>query len=101
MYTISAKLKQRCIDIMQTNMVSIKSLSELIGRFVAALPCGPFGTIFIKRLEMLKIKALAKSKRNYATFVRLTDKVKADIWWWIDRITDNTCPVTVLNLQSS
>ena len=62
MYTISAKLKQRCIDIMQTNMVSIKSLSELIGRFVAALPCGPFGTIFIKRLGILKMKSLGKKE---------------------------------------
>ena len=42
------KLKQRFIVILQTDMVSIQSLAELIGHLVAALPDVLFGTIFIK-----------------------------------------------------
>ena len=63
-YAKSAKLKQRCIDILQTDMASIQSLAELIGYLVAAVPGVLFGTIFIKRLEILKIKSLAKNKRS-------------------------------------
>ena len=61
-HTKSAKLKQRCIDILQTDMVSIQSLAEFIGHHVAALPGVLFGTIFNKRLEILKIKSLAKKQ---------------------------------------
>ena len=63
-HTNSARMKQRCIDILQTDMASIQSLAELIGYLVAAVPGVLFGTIFIKRLEILKIKSLAKNKRS-------------------------------------
>ena len=65
-HTKSVKLKQLCIDILQTDMVSIQSLAEFIGHLVAALPGVLFGTIFVKRLEILKIKSLAKHKGHYA-----------------------------------
>ena len=64
-YAKSAKLKQRCIDILQTDMVSIQFLAEFIGHLVAALPGVLFGTIFIKRLEILKIKPLAKKQQQH------------------------------------
>ena len=77
-------------------MVSIQSSAELIGHLVAALPGVLFGTIFIKRPEILKIKSLAKNKGNNAAFIRLTDEVKADIQWWTDHITESACPVRVI-----
>ena len=92
-HTKSAKLKQHCTDILQTDMVSIQSSAELIGHLVAALPGVLFGTIFIKRPEILKIKSLAKNKGNNAAFIRLTDEVKADIQWWTDHITESAYPV--------
>ena len=94
-HTKSAKLKQRCIDILQTDMASIQSLAELIGHLVAALPGVLFGTIFIKQLKIIKIKSLAKNKGNNAAFIRLTDEVKADIQWWTDHITESAYPVRV------
>ena len=39
-------------------MVSIQSLAELVGHLVLNLP----GTVFIKRLEILKLKSLAKKE---------------------------------------
>ena len=77
-------------------MVSIQSLAELIGHLVAALPGVLFGTIFIKQLKIIKIKSLAKNKGNYATCIRLTDEVKADIQRWIDHITESAYPVRVI-----
>ena len=71
-HTQSAKLKQPCIEILQTDMVSIQSLADLIGHRVAALPGVLFDTIFIKRLEILKIKSLAKKNiGSYAICIRL------------------------------
>ena len=82
------------------DVVPIQSLAKLIGHLVASLPGVLFATIFIRRLEILKIKSLAKNpKGTYGICIRLTDEVKADIQCWIDHITESAYPVRVLNLQ--
>ena len=43
-------------------MVSIQSLAEFIGHLAAAFPGVLFGTIFIKRLGILKMKSLGKKE---------------------------------------
>ena len=67
-HTQSAKLKQPCIEILQTDMVSIQFLAEFIGHLVAALPGVSFGTIFIERLEILKKLIASKKQRKLCHF---------------------------------
>ena len=62
--TNTEKLKQRCTDILQTDMVSVQSSVELIGHLVAALPGVLFGTVFVTQLKLLKIIVLEKEKKK-------------------------------------
>ena len=65
--TISAKkackIRTECTKILQKTEVSIKQLSEII-RQLAAEPGNRYATIFFKRLEILRNKALTEHKEN-------------------------------------
>ena len=54
----------------------IQHLAELIGHFIAAVPEVWFGTVFVKRLDILKNQALSVSHGNFSEIAQISDSVR-------------------------
>jgi hypothetical protein len=88
-----AKIINVCKEVRDNSEIQIQKLAELIGNLVAAVPGVEFGRVFIKRLEIFKIKSLVKAKGNYAKNCSLNETVKEDIDWWISNLPKAYYPI--------
>lgn len=88
------KIRDLCMETIQLKCITIQRLAEVIGNLVGALPAVQFGMIFIKRMEILKIRGLSTSSGNYDAMIELTAEVRYDLQWWIDNIMTCSSPVS-------
>ena len=82
-----------CTKTVGRNKVTIQTIAELIGKIVAAVPRVEYGPLFYRRLDNDKSKALKWSKGNYQALMKLSEKVKVDLKWWIDNIDTAVKPI--------
>lgn len=80
------KITHHCNLILQKQQLSIRELSELIGKLVACSPAVPHAALFYKRLEIYRNVMLKQEKGNYDSQIVLTQAELVDITWWRDNI---------------
>ena len=45
-----------------------------------------FGTVFVKRLEMMKNQAVSVSHGNCSGIAQIFESVRQDLNWWVDNL---------------
>lgn len=90
----SEKIKSMCSEILTKLYVSLRELSELIGKLVASEPGVMYAPLFYKRLEIAKNKALKHSKGDYDHVIQLDQDSLEDISWWQYNIVGSFKPVS-------
>ncbi|CAL8111529.1 unnamed protein product [Orchesella dallaii] len=76
--------------VLQTPVIKIEKLAEVIGVFISACPAVRYGQLYTRRLEHEKILALQYSHCGYQGNVSLSDMAKANAKWWLTNII-NSC----------
>ena len=89
--TLTLEKKQKNLNLCQEilreeDVVTIRFLSKLIGNLVAAFPAVTLGPFYFRALETDKAKPLQHYNRNYDASVRLSNKAKKELCWWITNI---------------
>ena len=84
-------VKEECRKTMLKQKITIRKLSELIGKFVALCPGNRYGTIYYKRSENEKTELLKANAGNFDAKFTLTDTIKDDLSWW----SENVCAYPV------
>lgn len=90
----SAKIVQKCKDILTQGIITIQELSEIVGKLVAIEPGNLYAKIFYKRLEIFKNLMLKKWKGNYNAKIKLTEDCKDDLKWWCMNIDKYPKPIS-------
>lgn len=72
---------------------TIQELSELIGYLNSCTPAVACGPLYIRELEITKIKALAKSMGDYSKKVTLSSSAVLDLQWWCKRDSLKAIPI--------
>lgn len=91
------KIKEVCALILSKSIVSIREISELIGKMVASEFGVPYAKLFHKRLEIAKNEQLRRFRGDFDAKFSLDDKCKLDINWRIDNIEISKKYVTIEN----
>ena len=80
------KIKDLCLETLNSNKLSIRDVAQLIGNLVATFQAVPFGPIYYRSLEIDKINALRQYDGDFDTNISLSTQSRSDISWWIDNI---------------
>jgi len=87
------KIKEQCKFILDKATgnrgkceISIRDISELVGKMIASEPGVPYAKLFHKRLEIMKNEQLRKNRGNFDAIIPVNDHCLSDIQWWIDNI---------------
>jgi len=75
-----------CNSLISRRRATVKELSRIIGKLVAASPGVTHEPLYIKPLERIKDKELKIHKGNFNGFFTVTPDVKILLQWWIDNI---------------
>lgn len=86
----ATKIKSQCQTILsrcrENRNITIRDVSELIGKMIASEPGVPYAKLFHKRIEIEKNRQLRQSKGNFDANIVLSENCQSDIQWWIDNI---------------
>lgn len=79
-------VQRLCNDILKRDLISIRQLAEIIGKFISLTPGNRYGPLFCKRLEIFKNRALKEHKGIYDAKVSLNEEIREDIFWWAEMV---------------
>ena len=79
-----------CLQIIGQQNITITLFSQLIGKLVASEPGVDYAPLYYKPLEKQKETNLKHKRGKYNAFMKVTDRIKSDITWWIDNLA-NSC----------
>ena len=80
------KIILMCKSLLRRTTCSIRQFAELIGNLVAAEPGVELAPLHYRRLEIAKVQALREHKGSYEATMRITDSIKVDLVWWIEKL---------------
>ncbi len=79
-------IAQMCIAVLQSALVTIQQLAELVGKLVASFPGVMYGPLFYRLLDNHKTKALKLARGNFHARTVLSPACNEDLQWWIQNI---------------
>ena len=79
-------IKLVCTDLIHDRKPTIKKVSRVIGKLVAALPATKYGPLHYRSLEQDKIKALKANHGHYDRHMTISNGGKQDLQWWIEHV---------------
>lgn len=71
---------------MQKQVHSIRELSELNGKLVAACPDIDYGWLYLRPLERFKNICLEENNFDYESVVIIPDYLLPDLLWWEEKV---------------
>ena len=71
-------LRAQLDAVLKQNSISLRVLSELIGKFNALTPGNRYGTVFCKRVETLKTASLKQVSGDYDSSIFITAEMHED-----------------------
>lgn len=77
------KIMNRCQNALAVNQMKIVELAELVGTLVSVCPGVQYGSLYTRKLESDKTRALRTSAGNYDGQVIISNQSRADLQWWI------------------
>ena len=72
--------------LLENDSRSIREVAGLIGLMISYLPAFHYAAAHVKNLEKDKIEALKLSRGNFNVTMRISQKGKSDISWWLANI---------------
>lgn len=75
-----------CQTLKSQEVISIRTLSQLIGKLVAISVAVDCGTVFYKRMENIRNRALEKHRGDWDAKIRVGCMLIEDLDWWIKNI---------------
>lgn len=100
-------LSEECMDLYYKSHVSIKSVARILGLMVSSLSAVEYGRLFYRTIEKEKIEALRSSLGNFSAKMFITDDMRVELKWWIDklssqvRVIDHGNPEVVITTDAS
>ena len=73
-------------ELLEKESWKIVEFAKVIGKLVAACPMIEYGWLYTKAMEREKLYALNKSQGNYNKYMTISEDVKTDINWWLQKI---------------
>lgn len=101
------KIKKACQDLLNTALISLRTLARVIGLLVASFPAVLWGKLYFRKLEAVKKNGLVKNRGNFDAYVMLTKQAVDELTWWIENIDsayyplNNTLPDITIQTDSS
>ena len=68
---------------------SIMEVARLLGKLVAACVAVQYGWLYTKILEREKLEALRKSGGSYLGKIKITDKIRSELKWWLKELRNS------------
>ena len=90
-------IKSLIREFLQCSSTSIRHFAALLGKLAATLPGNRYGQIFLKRLEQDKAKALQYQGFNFEGTYTVTERARADLFWWLCNINSISRPIATPN----
>ena len=81
--------------ILEKDMMKIRELAAIIGKFVAAFPAVQYGPLYYRHLEKNKHHALLKSGGNYEALTTLTPNSITELMWWRQSLPQAFAPIII------
>ena len=82
------KLVRAAQDVLTKEWSSIREIAGLIGLMVAYSPAVQYGRAHVKELELEKNIALKQAKGNFDGKMRVSQRARRDIVWWMHNIQE-------------
>ena len=79
-----SKIIDLCMDVLHQPVVTIRKVATVIGNLVAAFPAMPYGRLFYRQLETVKICSLKSNKGNFDKLTSISEEAKNELLWWVE-----------------
>lgn len=79
-------IQTQCRELLTMTRISVRHLSQVLGRLVAAVRAVLPGPLQVRHLQMQRTKALLRGHHNYESEVVLSQECKTELRWWIEEI---------------
>ena len=87
------KLCRTAALILESDLVTIRRLAELVGMMVSSFPGVAYGPLLYRLLDNEKSAALARQHGNFDAKMVLSSLARSDIEWWINHIEKAENPI--------
>lgn len=82
------KIIKMCQEVLKSDRVSVRKLSEVIGNLPASLQAVHQAPLHYRHLQMVKNQVLKKGQ-NYDALVFLSQAMKEDLKWWTNHLNES------------
>ena len=79
-------LRNSCEQLLQSTEITIRELSQVIGKIVASFLGVMHGPLYYRNLERDKTVTLMYNKGNFEAKLGLSEEAKSELHWWINHI---------------
>ena len=89
------KIHNLCLEILQKEKITLRTLASVIGNFVASFPAVPLGPFFYRNLEKQKILGLKLHNGKFDANITLNVESKKENYWWKNNIIKSFAPPNI------
>ena len=82
-----------CSELHDKIKPTVRQVSHVIGKIIAALPGVQYGPMFYRNLERDKISALKNNRGHFDRAMNLSEEAKEELKWWINNIDKQFSPI--------
>jgi len=80
------KISSKCTEILTSQRLKVRNLSELIGQLTATGEAVLPGPLHYRQLQKLKAYALSLNKQSYEGPAILNEEARSEIKWWVQNL---------------
>ena len=95
--TLTLEKKEKLVilinKVLSKEMVKIRDVASLVGKFVSSAPASLYGPLHYRTVERDKNQALKRARGNYEANMSISDEAKHEICWWKDNIESMSAPI--------
>ncbi len=91
----STDLVNLCKFVLLQDAITIRTFSQIIGKFVASEPGVQFAALYYKPLEIERDLALKLNKGDFDAVIHISVESRLCIQWWIDNVQKSFRYITV------
>ena len=86
-------IQKLCSELLTYKRPTIRTVARVVGKMVSSFPAIRYGKLFYRQIDNEKTEALKINKGNYEGKMRLSNKAKLDLKWWVDNVLTGYCPI--------
>ena len=81
------KIRTETRSLLEGRQVSIRKLSQLLGKLQAATRAVPLAPLFFRKLQRALRRGLDQSGQDYSKQLTLSTEEQEELQWWLDHLT--------------